>query len=402
MTSRRHHDVVIVGGGNAGLSLAGRLRRDGAKDVVVVEPEPVHHYRPMLSYVAGGQATLGRLRRSQARVTPSGVRWYQDEVVSVDAARSVVHLAGGDEISYGDLAVCPGSQVDWDAIPGSEAAVRTPYAATSYLPDSAVDTWSMLSTLRSGRAVFVLSDRHVPCAPVGLKPLFLALDHWRQTGVRDDIEVELLVEGPRLVDLDRADQRLRAAAASQGVTVRLGATVRSVDAAARTLVVDDLRGTGTGPSATVGYDALYLAPPHRAPGWVAASGLAPAQDGGFLRVDRFTLRHPDHPRVWGLGDVADLDALPSGGALRKQVPVVARNIAARRTGGTMQRYDGYSIAPVTTSRRSLLLAEFDRDGQSRPSIPLPDLVTPRLLTWAFDRYVEPQVYFRRLLQGKVS
>lgn len=402
MTTRRHHDVVIVGGGNAGLSLAGRLVRDGAKDVVVVEPESVHHYRPMLSYVAGGQATLDRLRRSQERVTPSGVRWYRDEVVSVDAVGSVVHLAGGGEISYGDLALCPGSQVDWDAIPGSEAAVRTPHAATSYLPDSAVDTWTMLSTLRSGRAVFVVSDRHVPCAPVGLKPLFLALDHWERTGVRDDIEVELLVEGERLVDLATADQRLHAAAASHGVRVRLGTTVTSVDAVARTLAVDEGPHGGGPVSTTLGYDALYLAPPHRAPTWVAASGLASPEDGGFLRVDPSTLQHPEHPRVWGLGDVADLDALPSGGALRKQVPVVARNIAARRTGAPMRHYDGYSIAPVTTSRRSLLLAEFDRDGQPSPSIPVVDLVKPRLVTWAFDRYVEPQVYFRRLLQGKVS
>lgn len=403
MTSRRHHDVVVVGGGNAGLSLAGRLRRDGAKDVVVIEPERVHHYRPMLSYVAGGQATLDALRRPQARVTPAGVRWYVDEVVVVDPAESVLRLAGGDEISYTDLALCPGSQVDWDAIPGSEAAVRTPHAATSYLPGSAVDTWSMLSTLRDGRAVFVLSGRHVPCAPVGLKPMFLALDHWRRTGVRDDIEVELLVEGDRLVDLDRADERLRAAASAQGVRVRFGATVTSVDGTSRTIEVDETpRGTGPAASATLSYDALYLAPPHRAPAWVAESGLADARDGGFLRVDPATLQHPEHPRVWGLGDVADVDALPSGGALRRQVPVVARNIAARRTGGPMRRYDGYSIAPVTTSRRSLLLAEFDRDGRSRPSIPFPDLTRSRLTTWVFDRYVEPHVYFRRLLQGKVS
>ena len=400
MSSRRHHDVVIVGGGNAGLSLAGRLRRDGAKDVVVVEPARVHHYRPMLSYVAGGQATLDQLRRPQDRVTPSGVRWYVDEVVSVDPVTSTVHLAGGDEIEYGDLAVCPGSQVDWDAIPGSEAAVQTPHAATSYLPGSAVDTWTMLSTLRSGRAVFVVSNRHVPCAPVGLKPMFLALDHWRRTGVRDAIEVELLVEGDRLVDLDGADQRLRAEAAEQGVTVTFGATVTSVDAASCRLTAD-VAGAGSA-SSELTYDALYLAPPHRAPAWVAGSGLASAGDGGFLRVDPSTLQHPDHPRVWGLGDVADLDALPSGGALRKQVPVVARNIAARRTGAPMRTYDGYSIAPVTTSRRSLLLAEFDRDGRPEPSVPVVDLVRPRLLTWAFDRYVEPQVYFRRLLQGKVS
>ena len=393
VTSRRQHDVVIVGGGNAGLSLAGRLVRDGAKDVVVIEPERVHHYRPMLSYVAGGEATLEDLRRPQERVTPRGVRWHAGSVVAVEPERSVVRLADGAEIGYTDLVLCPGSQVDWDAIPGSEAAVRTPFAATSYLPDSAVDTWGMLSSLRVGRAVFVIAGQHVPCSPVALKPLFMAAEHWRREGVRDSVEIQLLVEGERLVDHARADRTLRDVAAEQGVHLRFGAPVTSVDATARTLEVG---------ASTVPYDALYLAPPHRAPAWIAESGLACTADGGFLRVDPQTLQHVEHPTVWGLGDVAELDALPSGGALRKQVPVVARNIAARRTGAPMRRYDGYSIAPVTTSRRRLLLAEFDRAGRHQPSVPFPDLVRPRLTTWAFDRYVEPHIYFRRLLQGKVS
>ena len=401
MSTPEHHDVVIVGGGNAGLSLAGRLRRDGAQDVVVVEPRHEHHYRPLLSYVAGGQATLDDLRRPQQDVLPDGVRWVRDSVASVDPERSVVVLAGGGELHYTDLALCPGSQVDWDAIPGTEAAVRTPYAATSYLPASAVDTCRMLSTLTAGRAVFVVSDRHVPCAPVGLKPLFLALDHWEDTGVRDSIEVELLVESDRLVDLESADQRLRQALAERDVQVTLATTVTSVDPQTRHLVAEQRDAAPGRNPLTLGYDALYVAPPHRAPAWVAQSGLATTDDGGFLRVDPHTLQHPEHPRVWGLGDVADLDALPSGGALRKQVPVVAHNIAARRTGGTMQRYDGYSIAPVTTSRRRLLLAELDRAGCPQPSVPFLDLVRPRLLTWAFDRFLEPQVYFRRLIQGKV-
>ena len=45
----QHHDVLIVGGGNAGTSLAARLLRDGAPDVAVVESRPVHRNRPQLS-----------------------------------------------------------------------------------------------------------------------------------------------------------------------------------------------------------------------------------------------------------------------------------------------------------------------------------------------------------------
>lgn len=397
MSPTRHHDVLVVGGGNAGISLAAKLRRDGCKDVAVIEPKQVHEYRPLLSYVAAGAAALDDLRRPQADVIPGGVRWYADRVTAVEPGRSLVRLESGDEITYVDLVVCPGSLVDWDAIPGSREAVATPHASTSYLPEHAADTWTMLSSLTSGRAAFVISDRHVPCAPVGLKPLLMAADHWRRTGVLGDVEIDLLVEADRLVDLDRADRELRAAAEGYGVRVRTRTTVEQVDAQARTL---RLR-TPDGPDERT-YDALYLAPPHRAPGWVEASGLSTPTSEGFVAVDPQTLQHVAHPTVWGLGDVATVDALPSGGALRKQVPVVAHNIAARRTGAPMRRYDGYSIGPVTTSRTHLLLAEFDRERRPEPSVPFPDLVRPRRSTFVFDRYLEPQVYWRRLLRGHVS
>ncbi|AEE47869.1 FAD dependent oxidoreductase [Cellulomonas fimi ATCC 484] len=397
VTGPHHHDVLVVGGGNAGISLAAKLRRDGCRDVAIVEPKDVHEYRPLLSYVAGGMATLDDLRRPQAEAMPRGVRWYRDAVTSIDPARSAVRLASGGELTYSDLAVCPGSQVDWDAVPGAQDAVRTGAASTNYLPEHAPATWEMLSALTSGTAVFAISDRHVPCAPVGLKPLFLAADHWRRTGVLDAITVELVVEADRLVDLDESDQELRAAAAEYGVRVRTATSVESVDGASRRV---RLR-TPDGPD-EIRYDTLYLAPPHRAPGWLASSGLTSPESDGFLAVDPVTLQHRDHATVWGLGDAAEVDALPSGGALRKQVPVVAHNIAARRTGATMRHYDGYSVGPVTTSRTQLLLAEFDRQGRKEPTLRVPDLARPRRSLLVFDRYVEPQIYWRRLLRGKVS
>jgi sulfide:quinone oxidoreductase len=397
MGAPRHHDVVIVGGGNAGISLAAKLRRMGCRDVAVVEPKQVHHYRPLLSYVAGGMATLDDLTRPQARCIPSGCTWYGDHVVGIDPDRSVVHLAAGQELHYTDVAVCPGSQVDWDAVTGSAEAIGTAAAATSYLPEEAVKTWTLLSSLTAGRAVFVISERHVPCGPVGLKPLFMAADRWRRSGVLDDIDIELLVEGSALVNHAEADRELRAAADTFGVRVRTRATVEAVVAVSRSLRVRTPEGTEE-----LTYDALYLAPPHRAPAWVGASDLSTPAADGFAAVDPHTLQQVRHPRVWALGDVATVDTLPSGGALRKQVPVVAHNIAAHRAGRGLRRYDGYSVAPVTTDRRTLLLAEFDRDGQPQPTVSTPDLAQPRRSTFVFDRYLEPQIYWHRLLKGNVQ
>jgi len=48
-----------------------------------------------------------------------------------------------------------------------------------------------------------------------------------------------------------------------------------------------------------------------------------------------------------------------------------------------------------------VLDEHDRDGRPAPSVPGIDLFAPRRMTYAFDRFVQPVVYFRKLLRGRV-
>ncbi len=388
-----HHDVLIVGGGNAGISLAARLLRYGARNVAIIEPSDTHTYQPLLSYVGGGSATVEEAQRPMGRVIPHGCTWHRDAALAVDPARREVRTASGAAIGYGDVVVCPGATPAWDAVPGSFEAVHSPYASTNYLPELAPKTWRLIREMRSGRAVFTVPDRPVPCGGVAYKPLFLACDHWRRTGVLDAIEVVALVQAPTMFGLPDVDRALEAAAADYGVEVRTGTSLHRIRADDRVLET-----TAHGSTEEMSYDLLHLTPEHRAAGWIADSGLAEAR--GFVDVDPHTLQHRRHQNVWATGDAAETASSRSGGALRKQVPVLAHNIAAARVGAQLQRYDGYSVAPITTSRTRLLLAEFDRSGALQPTLGIHDLRTPRPWTYAFDRWLQPQIYWHGILRGR--
>ena len=389
------HDVVIVGGGNAGVSLAARLIRDGARDVAVIEPSAVHTYRPLLSYVGGGAATLGQARRAQRRVMPRRCRWYQDAVIEVDPVAGNVRTAGGRRIGYSDLVLCPGSTPDWDALPGSREAMGSPHASTNYLPELAPKTSRLIHGMRSGVAVFTVPDGPVPCGGVAYKPLFLACDYWRRAQTLSDIHVLVAIESSTMFGLPVVDAELKRACQHYGVDVQTSTTVSAIRAADRSLTM-----TGPGGERQLHYDLLHLTPRHKAPEWLARAGLADGA-GGFVRVDPNTLRHPTHKRIWAIGDAAQTASSKSGGALRKQVPIVAHNIAAQRLGRPMQRYNGYSVAPIATARGRLLLAEFDRDLQPQPSFGLAGLARSRPWTYAYDLYLQPAIYWRGILRGRV-
>ena len=389
-----HHEVLVIGGGNAGVSLAARLLRDGAEDVAVVESQSTHRYRPLLNYVGSGEASMSALERPAAKVMPQGATWIEDQVVSVDPAAPSVRLASGREVGCTTLVVCPGLEEDWAATPGLQEAQTAGWAGSTFTVDTARRVWPALRDLTHGRVVFTVPPEPAPCGATALKPLFMACDHWRRRGVLDDIEVHLVLPGATPLGLPGPDARLERVLASYGVEVHREARVAGLA---------DRRVTVTTPTGDVELDDVahaHVVPHYRAPRWVAESDLAGATAAGLVDVDPQTMRHRRHPAVWSLGDVADLGTRPSGGGLRKQVAVLSHNIT---TDGSEppQHYDGYTVMPITTSRRRLMLVEVDRDGHPSPTVPFPDLTRPRVLTWYADRYGLPLTYFKRILRGKV-
>jgi sulfide:quinone oxidoreductase len=113
--------------------------------------------------------------------------------------------------------------------------------------------------------------------------------------------------------------------------------VKSVDAAVKRLEFTN------GAQAT--FEVLAYVPPHRAPRVVRDSALA--GETGWVSVDRHTLE-TRFPGVYALGDVVSIPLalgkpLPKAGVFaHREAEVVAKNIAARLTGGTASaRFDGH-------------------------------------------------------------
>lgn len=52
-----HYQIIIIGGGNAGISVAAQLLRKERVDLVIVDPATHHYYQPAWTLVGGGAMT---------------------------------------------------------------------------------------------------------------------------------------------------------------------------------------------------------------------------------------------------------------------------------------------------------------------------------------------------------
>ena len=106
-------DVLIVGGGAAGITVAALLRKKRrALGVAIVEPSETHSYQPGWTLVGGGVFTLAQTQRPEERCIPEGVTWIKAAAETFRPETNEVVLGDGRALGYDHLVVCPGLQLD--------------------------------------------------------------------------------------------------------------------------------------------------------------------------------------------------------------------------------------------------------------------------------------------------
>lgn len=392
------HQVLIIGGGSAGISVASRLRKK-VDDIAIVDPSDTHDYQPLWTLVGGGAAKRETSRRSQASVMPKGVTWVKQAATGFDPDNNAVELADGSRLTYEVLVVCPGIQLDWDKIPGVTDTLGKDGVSSNYTYDLAPKTWEFIKATTGGTAVFTMPSGPIKCAGAPQKIAYLAADYWRAQGVLDDIDIHLVLPTPGMFGVPVFAKELEKVVEGYGINVHFTSELESVDAASHKAQFKPVGESDN--SFSLDYDMMHVVPHQSAPDWVKSSPLANDTPAGYVDVDKHTHQHVRYPNVFSLGDAGSTPNSKTGAAIRKQAPVVAANVLAQLAGGDpTDRYEGYASCPLTTSRSSMLLAEFDYSMEPTPSIPVINTLKPRRDMWYLKKHGLPFMYWNLMLKGR--
>ena len=398
----KHHQILIVGGGAAGITVAARLRKvehEVPLDIAIIDPAETHHYQPAFTLIGAGVYALENTRRKEADLIPEDVTWIKNAVASFAPDTNTLTLADGTAISYDYLVVCPGLQLNWAAVKGLKEYVGRYGVCSNYAPHTVEYTFEILKNLKPGaKALFTQPPAPIKCPGAPQKAVYLAADYLTKSGIRDHCEVRFLTATPTIFGVPFYAKELVKVAARQKIPVSYNHNLVEIDARKKKAIFGVTAGEQQGQMVTLDFDMLHVTPPQSAPDFVKASPLANAT--GFVDVHANSLQHLKYKNVFSLGDAASTTNSKTAAAVRKQAPVVVRNLLHLIKGGAIEEaYDGYASCPLTTAYGKVLMAEFIYGGKPTPTLPL-DPAKERYINWWIKTTFLPNLYWDYMLKGR--
>lgn len=397
-----HHQIVIIGGGTAGITTAAQLlKRKSSLDIAIIDPADKHYYQPGWTLVGAGVFRLEDTTRNERDCIPKGTTWIKDGVVKLDPDHNKVLTESGLNITYNYLIVCPGMQLNWHLIKGLPETLGKNGVTSNYYPEGTLYTWELIQQFRGGNALFTFPNTPIKCPGAPQKIMYLAEDYFRhKSGVRPHTNVIYCNATPVIFGVPTFAKTLNKIVEERKIEVKYQCNLKEIKGDKKEAVFDVTTADGV-EEITLNYDMIHVAPPTSAPNFVKDSPLA-VQDapGGWVDVDKFTLQHLRYPNVFSLGDVSSLPTSKTAAAIRKEAPVLVENLLqVMASGKANAQYNGYACCPLITAYDRTIMAEFDYDKNPTPTFPI-DPSQEYWSMWFVKKHILPWLYWNRMLLGE--
>lgn len=393
------HQIVIIGGGNAGISVASKLLlKDRSLDIAVVDPSSKHYYQPAWTLVGSGVFDISKTERNEADVMPKGVKWIKQKVTGFQPEKNAIELDNGSKLEYDYLVVAAGIQLNWNEIKGLKETLGKNNVCSNYSFEYAPYTFETLKNFKGGKAIFHNPQTPVKCGGAPHKIMYMAADYFRKHGLLNKVDIQYWSGAGKLFAVPKYEKTLLKVCERGNIKLNFMVKLTEVDGPNKKAKFVGIGEDNKDKEYVVDFDMIHVTPPQSAPDFIRSSVLANA--AGWVDVDKFTLQHVKFGNIFSLGDSSGLPTSKTGAAIRKQAPVVVDNLLASIHNQPLSaKYNGYTSCPLVTGYGKLVLAEFDYDGNPQETFPF-DQSKERWSMYILKKHVLPWLYWAKILPGK--
>lgn len=356
-------NIVIIGGGSAGIGCAALLRNDKVENITIIEPNNNHYYQPLWTLVGMGTKDVKESKRLLIDILPKGVDLIQQSAKTLNPDKNQIILSNGNVIEYDYLILAAGIQINWDIIPGLKDSIGKDGSGVVSVYDYnyATATEKAISEFKGGNAIFTLPITPVKCVGASQKIMWLFEEKLRVNNrdIRAKTNISYVVPGPVIFGVKKYADMLDDLAIERNINVQTKKLLIKIDSNNKIATFESkIDGKITEES----YDLLHVTPPMFAPDFIKNSPFA---DGnGYVSVNKITLQSTKYPNTFAIGDCSSTPNSKTFAAISAQAPVVVHNIQKiMKNEEPNGKYNGYASCPLINSKNKLILAEFGYDGK---------------------------------------
>ena len=397
MVNKNKFQVVIVGGGTAGITVAAQLFGSShPPEIAIIEPSEKLYYQPIWTLVGAGVFPREVSERKTKDFIPDGVFWIKDKVVQFDPDNNNLTTDNGKTIGYDFLVVAAGIQLDWDKIPGLKESVGKNGVCSNYSYKTVNSTWENIRNFQGGNAIFTQPSTPIKCGGAPQKICYLAEHYFRRSGIREKSNITFALPQGVIFGVKKYADALMGVVERKSIDVKFQHNLLELRPDKREAL---FKKVDSGEDIVMRYDMIHVTPPMSSPDFLKKS---PLSDGdGWVDVNKDTLQHNRYENVFGIGDCSSLPTSKTAAAIRKQAPVLVNNLLSKINDTMLNdTYDGYTACPIVTGYGSLILAEFDYDKNPKETFPF-DQSQERYSMYALKAYMLPRMYWHGMLRGRV-
>ena len=360
-----HYQILIIGGGTAGITLAIQLKRENAAlKIGLIEPSEIHHNQPAWTLVGSGAFEFKDTVRKKADHIPEGVDWIKDKATAIDLTQNKVYTTSSGAYTYDYLIPVPGLVMAPELLPGLSESLGKGVVCSNYTDSE--HTWEVLQQFKGGNAVFTQPTTPIKSGGAPQKIMYLAETYFRKQGIRDKTNMLFATPEPIISGVPAFAAILMQIIQDRNILFKPFFAPTYINGGTQEIIFKYLKpevSSYTIPENNhleeellgsleikIHFDLLHLAPPQMAPKFIQDSALA-IQEGpnkGWIEVDIHTMQHKRFSNVFSIGDVVHLPNSKTGAEIRKKAPILVKNLLqliAQRKSETYS-FEGYSSFPL--------------------------------------------------------
>jgi sulfide dehydrogenase [flavocytochrome c] flavoprotein subunit len=349
--------VVIVGGGYGGVSVANQLKKENPEiSVVIVEEKPFFVSCPMSNHYLVGLMDFGSLCFSYNSLEKKGIKVVKDKVLDVDFGKKTVRTSEG-YIDYDFLVLSPGIEYDIEKQPFYKESLI--YNPPAFKPGSEhIFLKKLLDEFEGGNIVITVPPYPYRCPPAPYERASLIASMIKKNKLK--AQIFFIDANERPVINSEGFLSAYYELYSDIATYITSVQVKDVDVGKR--VVRTTHGE-------FNYDLACIIPPMRASYLLEEIGLI---KNGEKWVDVNPLTFETKiPNVFVIGDSAQSYLPKSGYAAYSQGKVVAKLINARLKGKKPEEEYMQMVCYAMVSDKEAIMTEtsFRYDNINKRFIP---------------------------------